>query len=132
MMTSAHAYQIPSLDEFLRQTAPRAHPPLTFTYNQMIADKSVGKTRKQSMELGGWGMTSQREKERAGHLHTWNDGTIVRVSTVSIYLHILNTIVASNPVDGPRRKARTPTRPYQKGHRSNQSNQFKEAASQAP
>jgi hypothetical protein len=63
-------------------------------------------------------MTSQREKERLGYLQTWTDGTIVRVSTASIYLHILDTIVASNPVDGPPRKARTPTRPYRKGHRN--------------
>jgi hypothetical protein len=67
--------------------------------------------------VGGWGMTSQREKERLGHLQTWTDGPIVRVGTVSIYLHILDAIVASNPVDGPARKARTPTKPYQKGHR---------------
>ena len=110
-------FQIPLLESLLSQTAASAHAAIITTYDKMLADQSVGKTRKQSMEIGGWGMTSQRAKEAAGFLQTWTDGTIVRVGTVSIYLHILETIVASNPVDGPPRKARTPTKPYQKGHR---------------
>jgi hypothetical protein len=119
-MTPTRAFQIPSLDELLAKTAANVHAALAATYDRMLADKSVGKTRKQSMEIGGWGMTSQREKERLGYLQTWTDGTIVRVSTASIYLHILNTIVASHPVNGPPRKARTPTRSYQKGHRNHE------------
>jgi hypothetical protein len=121
-MTLAHAFQIPSLDELLSKTASSAHAVVITTYEKMSGDQSVGKTRKQSMEIGGWGMTSQREKERLGYLQTWADGGIVRVSTVSIYTHILDTIVASNPIDGPRRYARTPTRPYGKGHRSQSEN----------
>jgi hypothetical protein len=117
VMALAHALNIPSLEELLARAASNAHAALIAIYGRMLEDKSVGKTRKQSMEIGGWGMTSQRQKEAAGQLQSWNDGTIVRVSTVALYLHILDLIVASHPADGPPRKARTPTKPYRKGHR---------------
>jgi hypothetical protein len=64
-------------------------------------------------------MTLLREKEAAGILRIWTDGSTVRVSTVDIYAHLLDLIVASNPVDGPARKARTPKTHFAKGyHRS--------------
>lgn len=116
-MAQAHALKIPSLDELLAKTAPNAHTALIAVYDRMVEDQSVGKSRKQSMEIGGWGMTSQRQKEAAGHLQVWADGTIVRVSTASLYLHLFDLIVASNPIDGPQRKARNPAKPYRKGHR---------------
>jgi hypothetical protein len=126
-MAQTSAFKIPSLDDLLAKTAQSVHAAIIATYDKMLADQSVSKTRKQSMEIGGWDMTSQRSKEAAGHLQTWADGTIVRVSTVSIYLHILDTIVVSNPINGPPRKARTPSRPYRKGHR-NQSESLKPQA----
>jgi hypothetical protein len=116
-MTLAHALKIPSLKEVLAKIAPNAHPAAITIYDRLLADQSIGKTRKQCLEIGGWGMTSQRQKEAAGQLQSWNDGTIVRVSTASLYLHILNLIVASHPANGPQRKARIPTKPYRKGHR---------------
>ena len=108
-MTSTLAYQNPPLDEYLAKTAPVAHPLLVNTYNKMLGDPSVGKTHAQSMALGNWGSTTQRLKEASGHLQTWVDGASVRVSTVSIYLHLLDLIVASHPVVAPARKARTPS-----------------------
>jgi hypothetical protein len=116
-MSLAPAHQIPPLDEYLGKSAPIAHRAVIAVYNKLQTDQSVGKTRAQSQELGGWGATTQRSKEQSGVLLTWVDGTIVRVSTVSIYLHLIDLIVASHPVDGPPRKARTPSGSYQKGHR---------------
>jgi hypothetical protein len=112
-----HALKIPSLKELLAKIAPNAHAAAITVYDRLLADQSVGKTRKQCLEIGGWGMTSQRQKEAAGQLQIWNDGTIVRVSTVSLYLHILDLIAASHPADGPPRKARIPAKPYRKGRR---------------
>jgi hypothetical protein len=119
--TMTHALKIPSLKELLAKIAPSAHAAAITVYDRLLADQSVGKTRKQCMEIGGWGMTSQRQKEAAGQLQSWNDGTIVRVSTVSLYLHIIDLIVASHPADGPQRKARVPVRSFRKGHRHNSS-----------
>jgi hypothetical protein len=116
-MTPASTHQIPPIEHWLNQAAPAAHTPLFSTYDKLLSDPSVGKSRAQSQELGGWGASTQRLKEAAGLLQTWTDGTMVRVSTVSIYLHILDLIVASHPVNGPARKARTPLKSFRKGHR---------------
>jgi hypothetical protein len=114
---STLAHEIPPVEFYLNKTALNAHAFLINTYNKMLADQSVGKSRKQSTELGGWGMTTQLNKEKSGVLLTWTDGAIVRVSTASLYLHLLDLIVASHPVDGPARKARTPLKSFRKGHR---------------
>jgi hypothetical protein len=115
--TSVFALSIPPVEDFVAKAAASAHSLVVSTYNKMLADQSVGKSRKQSMELGGWGMTTQLNKEKSGALLTWTDGAIVRVSTASLYLHLLDLIVASHPIDAPSRKARQPSGSYQKGHR---------------
>jgi hypothetical protein len=114
---STLAREIPPIEELLAKAAPSAHTFLVNTYRKMLADTSVGKTRKQSMEIGGWGATTQRTKEQSGVLQTWTDGAMVRVSTASIYLHLIDLIVSSHPAAGPARKARYPLRSYQKGSR---------------
>jgi hypothetical protein len=116
-MTLAYTHDIPPLEAFLSKASPVAHPLIVDTYNKMKADPSVGKSRAQSMALGGWGMTSERAKEQSGILQTWTDGANVRVGTASLYLHLLTLIVESHPVDAPARKARTPVKPFFKGHR---------------
>jgi hypothetical protein len=117
-LTSAAALTIPPVEDFLARTASSAHPLVISTYDKLKTDPSVGKTRSEAMTILACGATSVREKERRGDLKTWVDGTNVRISTVSLYLHILDLIVMSHPVDGPKRKARVPTASYQKGHRS--------------
>ena len=116
-MTLAYTHDIPPLEAFLSKASPVAHPLIVDTYNKMKADPSIGKSRAQSMALGGWGMTSERAKEQCGLLQTWTDGANVRVGTVSLYLHLLTLIVESHPIDAPARKARTPVKPFFKGHR---------------
>jgi hypothetical protein len=124
------SHEIPPVEHWLDQSDASVHALINNTYDKLKTDPSVGKSRKLTMDILGVGATSEREKERLGHLQTWVDGTNVRVSTVSIYLHLLDLIVASNPVGGPRRKARTPTRSYQKGHRNrNHAQEAEEAAS---
>jgi hypothetical protein len=105
------------MEFYLNKAAPTAHSLIVSTYNKMKADLSVGKTRAQSMALGNWGASTQRAKEHSGVLQTWTDGTMVRVGTASIFLHVLDLIVASHPVNGPARKARTPLKSFRKGHR---------------
>src|SRR6516164_7048917 len=98
--------EIPPVEHFLAKTAPTAHSLIVSTYNKMKTDVSVGKTRAQSMALGNWGASTQRAKEQSGVLQTWTDGTMVRVGTASIFLHVLDLIIASHPAEGPARKAR--------------------------
>jgi hypothetical protein len=119
-LTSALALTIPPVEDFLAKAAPVAHALIVSTYDKLKTDLSVGKSRAEAMALLGCGATSERVKEQSGALKTWVDGTNVRVSSVSIYLHILDLIVASHPVGGPARKARTPTGSYRKGHRNHQ------------
>jgi hypothetical protein len=117
-MANALAPKIPPVEHWLSKAAPLAHPLIHSTYNQMKADPSVGKSRAQSKAMGNWGDSTQRDKERRGFILTWTDGTMVRCGTASIYMHLLDLIVGSHPINGPARKARTPSRPYQKGHRN--------------
>jgi hypothetical protein len=115
-MTNALIPAVLPVEHWLDRAAPSAHPLIHNTHGKMHADPRVGMPRSESKALGDWGDSTQRAKEAAGVLWTWTDGTNVRVSTVSVYIHLLDLIVASNPKDGPRRRARTPSRPFQKGH----------------
>jgi hypothetical protein len=116
-MTSTPALTIPPVEDYLAKTATSAHALIVSIYNKLESDPSAGKTRAQATQILGCGMTSLRAKERLGLLQTWTDGTNVRVGTVSIYLHLLDLIVASHPVDGPARKARLPLKSFRKGYR---------------
>jgi hypothetical protein len=115
-MATTPAYIRPPLQPWLDRTALTGHAALAAVHAQWQADPSLSKPRKDSKALGGWGDTTQREKERLGILQTWTDGANVRVSTVSIYLHLLDLIAESHPIDGPPRKARTPVAGFRKGH----------------
>jgi hypothetical protein len=66
------------------------------------ADPSASKSRRQCMEIGNWGQTTQIAKERRGVLRTYTDGTSVRITTQSLYEHLIE--LASAPV----RKVRQP------------------------
>ena len=54
------------------------------------------------MAIGGWGQTTQLTKEKRGILHAYLDGASVRVTTRSLYTHLLELASA------PLRKVRQP------------------------
>jgi hypothetical protein len=75
------------------------------------ADPSASKSRRQCMEIGGWGQTTQLEKEKRGVLRTYTDGASVRVTTKSLYEHLIE--LASVPI----RKVRQPAARFQRKRR---------------
>jgi hypothetical protein len=78
------------------------------------ADPSASKSRKDCMAVGGWGQTTQLEKEKRGVLRTYTDGASVRVTTQSLYEHLIELAsVPARKLRQPaarfRRKRRDPT-----------------------
>jgi hypothetical protein len=52
-MTFARTNTIRPLEDYLKNSAPRVHDLLANTHNKPQTDPSVGKTRKQAMEILG-------------------------------------------------------------------------------
>ena len=63
------------------------------------------------MLIGGWGQTTQITKEKRGLLHVYLDGASVRITTQSLYEHLIQ--LASAPV----RKVRQPAARFQRKRR---------------
>ena len=63
------------------------------------------------MEIGGWGQTTQITKETRGILRTYLDGASVRITSESLYRHLVE--LASVPI----RKVRQPATRFQRKHR---------------
>jgi hypothetical protein len=53
------------------------------------ADQSASKSRRECMLIGGWGASTQRLKEQNGDLHRFLIGSSVRVTTDSLYDHLI-------------------------------------------
>ena len=91
-------------------TAP-ANPAVADIKAKWAADPSASKSRRQCMEIGGWGQTTQLEKEKRGVLRTYLDGASVRVTSESLYRHLVE--LASVPI----RKVRQPAARFQRKRR---------------
>jgi hypothetical protein len=91
-------------------TAP-ANPAVDDINAKWAADPSASKSRRQCMEAGAWGLTTQIAKERRGVLRTYTDGASVRITTQSLYEHLVE--LASAPV----RKVRQPVTRFQRKRR---------------
>ena len=63
------------------------------------------------MLIGGWGQTTQLGKEKRGLLRTYTDGASVRITTQSLYEHLIE--LASVPI----RKVRQPAARFQRKRR---------------
>jgi hypothetical protein len=91
-------------------TAP-ANPAVTDIKAKWAADPSASKSRRQCMEIGGWGQTTQLEKEKRGVLRTYLNGASVRITSESLYRHLVE--LASVPI----RKVRQPAARFQRKRR---------------
>ena len=91
-------------------TAP-ANPAVDDIKAKQAADPSASKSRRQCMEIGNWGQTTQLEKEKRGILRSYTDGASVRITTQSLYEHLIE--LASAPV----RKVRQPAARFQRKRR---------------
>jgi hypothetical protein len=72
------------------------------------ADPSASKTRKECQVVGNWGPTTQIVKEKRGILHTYTDGAVVRVTTQSLYSHLVDL------ANAPRRRVREPAAAFRR------------------
>jgi hypothetical protein len=70
---------------------------------EWAADPSASKTRKQCAAIGNWSKTTQIEKEKRGLLHRYVDGATVRITTASLFRHLID--LANAP---PRRARQAP------------------------
>jgi hypothetical protein len=98
----------------LASVSPEAAKLVAVLLEQKAADPRKGVPRKVSQEMGGWGSTTQIEKEKRGDLQTFLDGMARRVFVPSIYDHLIALAVASHPLGGPMKKARQPAARYQR------------------
>jgi len=94
--------------------SPEAAKLVAVLLEQKAADPRKGVPRKVSQEMGGWGSTTQIEKEKRGDLQTFLEGMARRVFVPSIYDHLIALAVASHPLGGPAKKARQPAARYQR------------------
>lgn len=113
-------------------TAP-ANPAVADIKAKWAADPSASKSRRQCMEIGGWGQTTQIAKEKRGVLRTYLDGASVRVTSKSLYRHLVE--LASVPIHKVRRpaarfqrKRRNPTEAELEGLRRANAARKREAA----
>jgi hypothetical protein len=105
---------------------PRENPALADVLTRKAADTRFSLSRQQSAHEGGWGATSQIEKENAGKLRSYRDGARIRVTTQRFYEHLLELASA------PRSKVREPVarfgQPKRKRHSSTRRRRAREEA----
>jgi hypothetical protein len=67
----------------------RENPAIADILARQAADRRVSLSRQECMAEGGWGATSQIEKEAKGPLRRYLDGSRVRITSQSFYEHLL-------------------------------------------
>jgi hypothetical protein len=82
---------------------PTENPAVADIKARWAADPSASKSRKECMAIGSWGLTTQISKEKRGILRAYADGASVRITTQSLYEHLIALAGA------PAHKARKPT-----------------------
>ena len=114
MATVSDTGLLPDTAALFASVSPEAAKLVAVLLEQKAADPRKGVPRKVSQEMGGWGSTTQIEKEKRGDLQTFLDGMARRVFVPSIYDHLIALAVASHPLGGPMKKARQPAARYQR------------------
>jgi hypothetical protein len=84
--------------------ALRAHPDIKILFYQWKADPRKFLSRADCQLEGGWGATSQSEKEKVGVLRSILDGKKRLISVKSFYQHLITLLILSHPADGSRPK----------------------------
>jgi hypothetical protein len=89
----------------LRRISPRPRPRRIPTFS---TNRGKAFSRRDCQEKGGWGQTTQIEKEKSGVLRTVRDGKKVLVPAGSLFPHLIERVIASHPARGPKPR-RKPT-----------------------
>ena len=71
-----------------------------------VAEPGVTLTRNDCVARGRWSLSTQLNKEKAGHLLSILDGVARRVTVRSFYQHLVDLAIASHPLGGPAARAR--------------------------
>jgi hypothetical protein len=87
--------------------SPEAAPIVADICDRFAADRRFSLTRADCKEVGGWKQSTQILKEKSGVLSSILDGAIRRITTRSLYQHLVDLAVASYPVGGPPARARS-------------------------
>jgi hypothetical protein len=114
MATASDTGLSPETAALLASVSSGAAKLVAVLLEQKAADPRMGVPRKVSQEMGGWGSTTQIEKEKRGDLQTFLDGMARRVFVPSIYDHLIALAIASHHVGAPEKKARQPAARYQR------------------
>jgi hypothetical protein len=94
----------------LALTAPSGHSQIIMLFQYWTAEKRKYLSRAACQLEGGWGQTTQWEKERAGILCSILDGKKRLITINSFYQHLITRVVLSHPVEGvPLRGSSSPT-----------------------
>jgi hypothetical protein len=106
--TSHNTIIPPELEAFLAQATPEWHPDIADLFRKWQTDPRTALTRHDCQIEGGWGQTTQIEKEKSGALRSLRDGKKRLITTSSFYTHLIERVIASHPVSGPKRRQPTP------------------------
>jgi hypothetical protein len=94
-----------------RIAASEAHQDIRETFHQWDGEKRKALSRLDCQKEGGWGPTSQIEKEKSGALRSFLDGKKRLISTSSFYEHLITRLILSHPADAtPPKGTQTRTR----------------------
>jgi hypothetical protein len=119
-MTTAHectSAPAPETEALLARCSAEGAKLVAALLREKAADGRRMVPRKVSCAIGGWGLTSQIEKERRGDLLTVLAGTSRLTFVPSLYDHLIALAVESHPANAPPRKARQPSQSFAKRRR---------------
>ena len=101
-------FGLPSLEETiagaLALAAPAAHSDIIELFHQWSADRRKAMSRLDCQHEGGWGATTQCEKEKAGALRAFLDGKKRLITISSFYEHLITRLILSHPAGAPAPK----------------------------
>jgi hypothetical protein len=101
-------FALPSFEQkvagALALAAPEAHPDIIEHFRLWAADTRKALSRADCMHEGGWGQTSQVEKENSGALRSLLDGKKRLITASSFYQHLITRLILSHPADAPAPK----------------------------
>jgi hypothetical protein len=100
-MTNASDFNIPAK---LSGAANAIIADLLMSY---AAETRITLTRADCISRGGWSLSTQLNKEKAGYLLSILDGVSRRITARSFYQHLIDLAISSHPLNAPAARARS-------------------------
>jgi hypothetical protein len=96
------------------ERSPKAATAIADLEHALAREQRAVLTRRECQSIGGWGATSQVEKEKSGALVSILDGATRKITTESLYRHLIALALASYPANAPAAKGRKPKSGFRK------------------